>query len=239
MPHALDNPIWHALTSQQASLAVGDSFARRFPQTISPLAGMIDQSNQAYASLMPLAQPGESLVLFLDQPAQPPGDWILEVSKPLTQMIFEHQPLPGPEHCITELSDADVPEMLSLTRLTQPGPFRQQTHLLGTYLGIKVKGRLAAMAGERLKLNDYSEVSAVCTHPDFQGRGYAQTLATAICNRILERGELPFLHTGLTNTRAITIYEKLGFRQRRLIHLAVLRHPASLHVESVPAHPLK
>lgn len=228
MLHVLDNPIWHALTSRQADLALGDDLARRFPYNIGPLAGMIEPSKQAYASLAQLSLSDEALVLFLDQPAQPPAGWTLEISKPLTQMVCEHpilisEPMPD----ITNLGEADVPDMLALTRLTQPGPFRQETHALGTYLGIKVSGRLAAMAGVRLHLNGYTEVSAVCTHPDFQGHGYAQALVAAVSNQILEQGDIPFLHTGAENSRAIRIYEKLGFQQRRLVQLAVLRFSAA------------
>jgi predicted GNAT family acetyltransferase len=225
--HPLDNPIWHALTSRQAPLALGDDFARRFPVDIGPLAGLIDQSGLAYASLARLIekqnQPDEVLVLFLDQPAQLPSGWMLQVDGLLPQMLCEHRLPVALEQEIVELSDADVPDMLALTRLTKPGPFRECTRKLGTYLGIKVEGRLAAMAGERLHLEGYTEVSAVCTHPDFQGRGYARALVAAIANRILDRGDVPFLHTNITNTQAIRVYEKLGFRQRRLIHLAVIK----------------
>jgi ribosomal protein S18 acetylase RimI-like enzyme len=221
--HPLDNPIWYALTSRQADLALGDDRARRFPPGIGPLAGLCDQSEHAYASLAELAQPDESLVLFLDAPARVPAGWTLEVSGELPQMLCERRLPPPPKLPVIELSESDVPEMLALTRLTRPGPFREQTWSLGGYVGIKVAGKLAAMAGERLHVDGYTEISAVCTHPDFQGKGYASALVAVVANRILDRGEIPFLHTGSANTQAIRVYEKLGFRQRRRVHLAVLK----------------
>jgi predicted GNAT family acetyltransferase len=226
MLHPLDNPIWHALTSRQTALAVGDSLARRFPSDIGPLAGMIEQTSQAYAALAKLTQPEELLVLFLDQPVQLPESWTLAVGGQLVQMVCPQpiQVVHLPE--IVALTEADVPEMLALTRLTKPGPFQPRTITLGGYVGIKVDGRLAAMAGERLQLEGYTEISAVCTHPDFQGRGYAQALIATVANRLLEKGITPFLHTGMDNYRAIRLYEALGFQHRRRLYLGVLGYPA-------------
>ena len=118
---------------------------------------------------------------------------------------------------------ADVPEMVALATLTKPGPFVQCTRELGTYLGIRHDGQLIAMAGERMKVPGYTEVSAVCTHPDHIGKGYARALMTEIMRRIRERGEVPFLHVRQDNVRAIELYKKLGFRQRVVQHYAVIR----------------
>lgn len=229
--HVLDNPIWHALTSGQQTLAEGDDWARRFPAAIGPLAGMADQSDRAYASLAKLAKPEEQLVLFLPEPSDPPDGWSLDVDGVLTQMVFEGEELPDDStfrELIETMTVEDIPDMLELTRLTQPGPFRQRTNELGLYLGIHADGpagsQLAAMAGERLKPPGFTEVSAVCTHPEFQGRGYAQTLIRSVVRHIKQQGRTPFLHSRPDNAPAIRVYEKLGFRMRRLIHLAVVRH---------------
>ena len=115
---------------------------------------------------------------------------------------------------MTPLTDADGPEALALATLTQPGPFFRKTHLLGGFVGVKHGGRLVAMAGERLKPEGFTEVSGVCTHPDFRGRGYAGALIGAVAQRILERGQVPFLHVYAHNTAAIVLYETLGFRFR-------------------------
>jgi len=113
--------------------------------------------------------------------------------------------------------------MLALTALTKPGPFGTRTHELGTYIGLREEGKLVAMAGERLKVPGYTEISAVCTHPEHNGKGYAGLLMTEIMHRIRDRGETAFLHVRQDNARAITLYERLGFQARKLLHFAVLR----------------
>ncbi|MEI9852841.1 MAG: GNAT family N-acetyltransferase [Sphingomonas sp.] len=120
------------------------------------------------------------------------------------------------------LGDADAPEMLALATLTEPGPFHAHTHSLGDFVGIRVGGRLAAMAGERMKLPGFTEVSAVCTHPDFRGRGYAGALMRVVIGGILARGETPILHSYATNRHAIALYESLGFRTRAELVFTVL-----------------
>lgn len=218
---ALDNPIWMALNTHQHELAEGDALARRFPLDIGPLAGMIEPSAEAYASLAKLVGPGEQLALFLDEAPALPEGWKLDVGGFLTQMVLEEKP-EEPTQSFCRLTDDDVPEMLALTQLAKPGPFERRTFTLGTYLGIRENGKLVAMTGERLHLPGYTEVSAVCTHPDYRGKGYANALITAVARGIFERGEQPFLHAWADNTNAIRVYEKLGFKQRRLIHLAVV-----------------
>ena len=124
---------------------------------------------------------------------------------------------------MVELGPQDSAEMLALATLTKPGPFGTRTHELGSYVGIRFQGKLVAMAGERLKVPGYTEVSAVCTHPDHTGKGYARVLMTEIMRRIRERGETPMLHVRADNSRAVQLYERLGFRIRKEMHFAVLR----------------
>jgi predicted GNAT family acetyltransferase len=124
---------------------------------------------------------------------------------------------------LIELTEADAPEMLALTELTHPGPFGKRTGELGLYLGIRREGRLAAMAGERLRMPGYTEVSAVCTHPDYQGQGFAAVLVAAVVARMRRRSERPFLHVRPENKRAIELYQRLGFTIRRQFNLTVLR----------------
>jgi len=135
-----------------------------------------------------------------------------------------HMPAALPD--LLELTAVDAPEMLALAQLTKPGPFGPRTHELGTYLGIRREGKLAAMAGERLRVPGFTEVSAVCTHPNHLGHGYASALVTELVSRILRRGEIPFLHVRADNSRAIQIYRRLGFRDRHLFQLAVIRRSA-------------
>ena len=223
--HPLDNVIWQALTTRQSQFAEGSANARRFVREVSPLSGFEEPSEANYAALAALVGDGATTAVFLDQPfTQRPG-WEFIVGAPLVQMVCD-KPAPFPAsngHAILELGSPDSPEMLELTALTKPGPFGTRTHELGTYLGIREGGRLAAMAGERLKVPGYTEISAVCTHPEHTGKSYARLLMSEIINRIRARGETPFLHVRQDNTRAIAVYELLGFRARKLLHFAVLR----------------
>lgn len=111
---------------------------------------------------------------------------------------------------ILTLGVADVPDMMALTALTKPGPFSPRTHELGTFLGIRVGGELVAMAGERMKPADYTEITAVCVHPSHRGHGYGQILLSAISRQIVARGEIPFLHVFTSNTSAIALYRRQG-----------------------------
>lgn len=133
------------------------------------------------------------------------------------------------EEDILTLGDADAPEMLALAKLTEPGPFLARTHHMGAFIGIRIGGRLAAMAGERMRMPGYTEVSGVCTHPDFRGRGLARRLSAVVAANIEARGEQPFLHAWKTNLPAISLDEQLGFRLRTEVNVAVLErnHPAA------------
>jgi ribosomal protein S18 acetylase RimI-like enzyme len=220
--HNLDNPIWHSLSTLHAHFAEGDELAKRYPPEVTLLAGMGEPSSEAYASLAKTLQRAGA-VLFLDQPPQIPSGWITVHSSPLVQMVCENPNLAQDGFPAEKLTPGDVPEMIALAELTKPGPFGTRTRELGEYLGIRKSRRLVAMAGERLHLPGYTEVSAVCTHPDFQGRGYARELMSILMRRIIQRGETPILHVRQENVSAIHLYEKLGFRTRRLIHFVIIR----------------
>src|SRR6266567_6198253 len=120
------------------------------------------------------------------------------------------------------LGPDDVPAMMELTELTKPGPFSARTHELGTFFGIRLGNQLAAMAGERMKLDGYTEITAVCTHPSFRGRGYAQALLGAVSRMIMARGETPFLHVFSDNAPAIALYHRMGLRIRCRLYVTVL-----------------
>ncbi|MBX2859664.1 MAG: GNAT family N-acetyltransferase [Vampirovibrio sp.] len=224
----LNNPIWKALNSQQQGMSTGNDLARVFDAVVSPLSGMVEPSPEAYAALGELAKDGRRVVLFLEQVVSPPAGWALEVEGALTQMIWEGSALPTVGvFDIEPLGETDVPEMLALAKLTKPGPFETKTITMGQYLGIRQEGRLVAMAGERLHLSEgkdgYTEISAVCTHPDFQGRGYAKALMVALMEGVLNRGEIPMLHAWKSNTGAIAVYEKLGFVESRVLQCGMIR----------------
>jgi ribosomal protein S18 acetylase RimI-like enzyme len=225
--HPLHNIIWQGLTTRQAHFAESCGEARRFPREVTLLSAFEEPSDKGYDSLAELVGPGGTAALFLDKPHQPRPGWELIADPPLLQMVFANGgiPAPAPDHqpTILELGQPDSPEMVELASLTKPGPFASRTHELGTYVGIRNETKLVAMAGERLKLPGHTEVSAVCTHPEHTGHGYAAILMTEVMRRIVARGETPLLHVREDNVRAISLYERLGFRTRVRLHLAVLR----------------
>ena len=233
--HPLDNVIWQALTTRDASFAESFDSARRFVREVGPLGAFREHGPEGYEALAGLVELGGTVGLFLDAAYEEQAGWNFIVGAPLLQMIADND---GPANARTnanlssnsasnpaliELGPPDSAEMIELTTLTKPGPFGTRTHELGTYLGIRCEGKLVAMAGERLKVPRHTEVSAVCTHPDHTGKRYAQLLMAEIMRRIRERGETPFLHVRGDNARAIEVYKLLGFRERKLGHFAVLR----------------
>jgi predicted GNAT family acetyltransferase len=137
------------------------------------------------------------------------------------QMVAEAQ-LPPADIAFEPLGDRDAVEMLELATLTEPGPFFARTHELGDFIGIRAGGQLVAMAGERMRLPGFTEVSGVCTRPGFRGRGYAAGLLAAVAARIVARGETPFLHAYADHAATIALYERLGFRVRMTMTYALV-----------------
>jgi GNAT superfamily N-acetyltransferase len=226
VPIELDNPAWSALTTLQAHLAVGGGLAKRYPPDIAPIAGIGTRDSRSVDELCLLVPKGDVLSLpgTLEElgPLMPPSVKII-LAKRLVQMVGAHPPnVPSPSIEMSVLAEADVPDMLELVALTHPGPFRPRTYTLGTYLGIRIDGRLAAMAGQRIHLPGWREVSAVCTHPEFQGRGYARALVTRLDAMIRDEGLTPFLHVEESNVRAQEVYAALGFVERKRLPLLVI-----------------
>lgn len=220
----LDNPVWYALTTQQVAIALGDHLARRYPPEIAPFGAVAANDAGAFDSLARLIPSGESVALVGDHPAI--GDtWELLRRVPLVQMIYEGPARASVEanRTITPLSPADIPAMLQLVDITHPGPFLPRAIELGRYLAIWQEGHLAAMAGERLHVPGYREISAVCTHPAFQRRGYARELVRHLMHEIQRMGDIPFLHVFSENTGALTLYEALGFTWRAELPLYILK----------------
>jgi ribosomal protein S18 acetylase RimI-like enzyme len=225
----LDNPILNSLLTSHSSVAFVHGEARRFPPEIGPSSGVPDQSAESYEDLRPLAGPQGILGLFFDQPPAPPAGWTLLRGGLLDQMVCEEPPqrraqLLPLEAEMRPLTAEDAHAMVALATLTEPGPFHLRTIELGAFFGIFHACRLVAMAGQRLSLPGYVEVSAVCTHPDFRGRGYAPALMSTVMEHILAHGKTPILHSFSSNAAAIAVYRGLGFTFRRNFHLAVLQN---------------
>jgi len=229
--HPLDNVIWQALTTRQTQFAEISGAARRFQPDVTALCAFENPERPDFASLAGLIDEHRTGAIFIDEPYENHPGWEFVAGAPLGQMVCENGRF-APAHAdsateILDLGPTDSAEMLELAELTRPGPFGTRTHELGAYVGVRSGGKLVSMAGERMKVPGYTEVSAVCTHPDHTGRGYAAVLMSEIMRRIRERGETPFLHVRSDNTRAIAVYDRLGFRTRKQMHFAVLRRVRS------------
>ncbi|ADZ69719.1 GNAT family N-acetyltransferase [Polymorphum gilvum] len=228
MEDALDHAVWTALITRQSGFALGQQGARRFRPDVAPFAAARDDSPESLAALGDLMADGETDVYLLQRTEIVlPATLTAPMTAPGVQMVKRRAgDAPALREEIVRLTAANIPDMRALIDLTRPGPFRARTVELGDYFGIRVGGRLAAMAGERLKLPGFTEVSAVCTHPDFRGRGFGAALTVFAGRRIEARGETPFLHTYASNAGAIRLYEKLGYEVRCGVHVAVLAKPA-------------
>jgi GNAT superfamily N-acetyltransferase len=211
----LDDPIWSCLTTRHAHLASGGAFARRYPPDISPIGALSGIGPVHIAALEKLVPVGDDVGIF--GPSVPALDdrWEALHEARLTQMVrASRSPLPEGDADIVALGASDVAEMLALVELTKPGPFRLRTVELGTYIGIRDGGRLVAMAGERMWVGTFRELSAVCTHPDAQGRGYARALIARVVNRMLRAGETPFLNVENSKGHVVDLYAALAFTVR-------------------------
>ena len=219
----LDNPVWNALSTSHASFAEGNDLAKRYPVDVAPLAATRDQSAASYHSLAQLVGPtGTTAVAFVASPDLPAG-WTIVRVLPNVQMIWNGSAPPRVEYAVEDLNISHTTEMLALTELNKLGRFRRRAPELGSYLGIHEAGQLLAMAGEGFRLPGYTEISAVCTHPERRGHGYASTLVSALIQKITKREEIPFLHVSTENVDARRLYEKLGFKTRRMINFVIVK----------------
>jgi predicted GNAT family acetyltransferase len=226
MKHVLDRPVWSALTTRHAGLAEGGSLARRYHPSITLFAEARDASNECLRALGELAGRNEKLLLVqADDIVLPPGFSAITAASAV-QMVARRPLEKVEDERLERLSDADAADMLALAKLTNPGPFSLKAQRLGEFWGVKVNGALVAMAGERMKQDGYTELSGVCSHPDVRGRGLARLLSLFVAGRIVERGELPYLHAYATNTVAIALYKSIGFEVRRMMKVALIRRSA-------------
>ncbi|MEQ1755100.1 MAG: GNAT family N-acetyltransferase [Micropepsaceae bacterium] len=220
--HPLDRPAWNALGSHHAKFAVSSKLARRYINEFGLFAAARDDSPESLQALSDIMPKGSALLLLQAGQYPLPPDTRLQDRMDAVQMVARNiEPAePGPK--VTPLTNTDAPAMIELATLTQPGPFFARTNELGQFWGVKEGGRLVAMAGERMRLEGFTEVSGVCTHPECRGRGYAGLLSRVVATQILKRGDVPFLHAVATNTSAIRLYQTLGFEQRSPMTASVL-----------------
>jgi hypothetical protein len=191
------NPIRHSLSTRHSDLAQGNHLAKRYPEAIGPLSGIQEQSTECWEALKAIVPPADHCVLFLDKPADAGGRLKLVTQFPIEQMLCE-SPKTGSSTDveIEEFGENHVHEIVSLAALTEPGSFRRLTIQLGGYVGIRVGGHLAAMSGQRTAIPGSREVSAVCTHPSYRGRG---------CRQSGVQIPAEMVHYGMTKTAQIAV----------------------------------
>lgn len=217
--HPLDNPAWSSLTTHQASVALVEGMARRFPPEMAVHGALALPIPQAWESLSRLAR--VPVGLFTSAPLAPPPGWSVARHVEMFEMVHEDglSIARDPAIPVIELSEGDLPEMNVVYEATRPGrKLCQRIQKLGTFLGIRTDGKLIAVAGLRMHLPGYREITTVATMPGYEHRGYATTLVAALVERIRERKETPFLTVRTDNLRAVEIYRKLGFRERIRLH---------------------
>ncbi|PWK78691.1 FR47-like protein [Mucilaginibacter oryzae] len=224
MHYLLDNPAWHAMKTGNKAFAIANDNTGYFPKEISPFIGSPEISEDHFKLLYDTI-PFESHFIFIaPQDIEIPGMWETVAYLQCLQMVLDAAaPAEADHEDIVPLNDRHIPQMLELTKLTNPGPFAERTIQFGHYRGIFDGDKLVAMAGQRLNPVPYAEISAVCTHPDYLGRGYAGKLLLNQAHRIREAGGIPFLHVKAGNERAIKVYGKLGFVTRKEMSFYVLR----------------
>ena len=209
----LHNAFWQALSGSQRHLSQGGDRARRFAAGYSPIAGVADPQSSDLEDLLPHCAINERI--YCDAWSGPvPAGWALDLDSEMVRMVWAGGNAPSDEPLgATRIGPALAEQALALATLTRPGPFGPRTLELGEYYGHVEGGRLLAMAGERLQVGSWREVSGICTHPDAQGRGLARRLTALLLRRQLDRGQTPFLHVMCSNTVAREFYQRLGFRE--------------------------
>ncbi|MBD9392306.1 GNAT family N-acetyltransferase [Acidovorax sp. ACV01] len=220
--NSFDRPVWASLTFAP-DLAEGGGLAKRYRRDVNLFASARDDDGASLAAVADLVTEGESVFVLQAQPIPvPKGMQALRRARGVQMLAGRAIAAESGADSVVALGDADAAEMLALARLTEPGPFLARTHIMGRFVGIRSDGVLVAMAGERMRFEGGTEVSGVCVHPDFRGRGFARRLSSVVAHAIQQRGDQPFLHAWTTNEAAIALYESLGFEIRTEMQVAVL-----------------
>jgi ribosomal protein S18 acetylase RimI-like enzyme len=203
---------------------LGSENVRFFDEAVSPFVAFEEGYENGFEELYDLLPPGRTILYAIPQPIEPPKCWQLLHEINGVQMVYE----PGSDvmqnfFMPVPLDKQHTAEMVELAKLTKPGPFGLRTIEFGHYYGIFDQDKLVAMTGQRLHPQQYTEVSAVCTHPEHLGKGYASALVQHQVQLILQQGQVPFLHVRGDNNRAIALYERLGFRISRNMNFYFMR----------------
>lgn len=221
-PHPLSNPVWNGLVGPHVHLGLAAGKVRRYRSDIAMFVAVEDPRDPDMPGLLDLLGDGTSGFITEGPVAVPKRVEVLRTADVQQMIVGDWSPVPV-DLPMVPLAEADEQQMLDLTELTKPGPFFRKTRLMGTYRGLFDGARLISMSGERMRTPGFTEVSAVCTHPDYRGRGYAKQFVSQGGNEIVADGKTPFLHTFADNAVAIATYEKLGFRRSGIMQFTVIR----------------
>lgn len=234
MNHPLDNPIWNALCTGSAKFAHGDNYCKFIQPEMGFFAGLSSYEEEDIQRLFAACATGQQVILFAPGHIELNDNWLVLNDHELLQMVclndleFEMTPV-----TLTKLVDQDIPAMIELTGLTKPGPFLNRTIDFGGYIGFFEGKRLVSMAGKRLCPDPYVEISAVCTHPDFLGRGLSTRIMKSVIADVRASGKIPFLHVYPDNFSAVKVYERLGFEARASLRVYLLeKNPDRLAVRT-------
>ena len=235
--HVLDDVVWHALTGPQAHLATtsADGSARRYRDDIAPFCGVERLDADGWSALAELVGPRGTAVFLRGEVEPTPTGWLELVREPATQYVATTladptAPAGAPARAsreVTELTASDAADMVALAAVTEPGPVSLTSHLTGRWFGVRTGGRLVAMAGERMRVEGFGEVSGVCVDPSVRGEGLGAVVTLAAAHGIRERGDVPMLHVREGNEGAHRLYWRLGFEVRRTVGVVVLRRDAT------------
>lgn len=221
MEQVLDNPAWYALNTGNSNLAYGNERVKFFDKDVAPFVGFDENTEENFDALYNLITHDELVAFVSSYPVAIPGKWKILRHVPCLQMVHNGK-LNEVGAELINLTNDHVPQMMNLAELTKPGPFRERTIDFGTFQGMFENDKLVAMAGQRMAPLPYVEISAVCTHPDYTGKGYAKQLLTSQANHIIAQNSVPFLHVRDDNHRAIKVYENVGFVTRTDMYFYML-----------------
>lgn len=212
MKDFLHNPVFYALLTRDRRLGFGNEYVKFYDEQVAPFAGFKEGYERGFSDLYDILPSGRKIVYATPLHITQPVGWQLVHEIEGLQFVYEKSNESNRDSPnIIPLTETHVPQMIELTKLTKPGPFESRTIDFGYYFGIFENYKLVAMTGQRMHVANFTEISAVCTHPDHIGKGYAQSLMQHQLQLILQQGQQPFLHVRDNNLRAIELYQRLGF----------------------------
>ncbi|MEY8758244.1 GNAT family N-acetyltransferase [Chryseobacterium tongliaoense] len=212
----LDNPVYHSLneTHEKFCLNFGDS--KFYNPEVAAFGGSTDFAKEK--DITEYSKLCDDFLIFGAKPDT--GNFKTELSTLVCdQYVLENRiELDFTEDFIL-LKEEHHDELLGFVKRFYPHYFKNRTPELGRYFGIFKDDKLVAVTGERMQMNDMTEISAVITDTDYLGKGYAKQLVAFVSGKIFEDNKTPFLHVAETNSGAKKLYEKLGFKHRGKINL--------------------